>query len=337
MPRPSRAFDSVAVKHRLQLKEGGLSFASVGHPARATEGPRAAMDHLLLAPGEILMEGPYVRHHVDERELEALKDAILEGGEIKQAIGVRMEGSPLEPRYILVYGMRRWLASQRAGLDRIPVRNHGRISIGESLALQVAENEARVDPHPVDTAVSYQMLVQEGGMSQAAIARVAGRSAAHISYMRAVGEAILRLSKAERDALYLAPEATVPRFQRIAPLKTVEARVGALRALLQGTGGEAAAAAPRRDAASLKAGPSRATGSWTVRLSYSDPELRRDPELARRVERFLEEQLERVRAQTGSPGARAEARRPAPLPLLEPGAIGEPGDGGARKPVWEMG
>ena len=48
----------------------------------------------------------------------------------------------------------------------------GRFS--EALALQVAENEARVDPHPVDTAVSYQMLVQDGGMSQAEIARVDG-------------------------------------------------------------------------------------------------------------------------------------------------------------------
>ena len=74
-------------------------------------------------------------------------------------------------------------------MERIPVRNHGRISVAESLALQVTENEARVDPHPVDTAVSYQLLVEEAGMSQATIARVAGRSAAHISYMRAVGEA----------------------------------------------------------------------------------------------------------------------------------------------------
>lgn len=306
MSRPSRAFDPVAVKHRLQYREGASSFAAVPHPARATDGPRAAMDHLLLAPEDIVMEGPYVRHHVDEGELEALKLAILAGGEIKQAIGVRMEGSPLDPRYVLVYGMRRWLASKRAGLERIPVRNHGRIPVGESLALQVAENEARVDPHPVDTAVSYQMLVQEGGMSQAAIARVAGRSAAHISYMRAVGEAILRLAPEEREALYLSPDATVPRFQKIAPLKTVEARVGALRGLLQGdAAGAAPATAPR---AAFHAGVSKSTGAWSVKVTYRDEELRRDPELATRLERFLAEQLERVRAQIGS--VRGETQGP---------------------------
>ena len=245
------------------------------------------------------MEGPYVRQHVDEGELEALKQAILAGGEIKQAIGVRMEGTPLDPRYVLVYGMRRWLASKRAGLERIPVRNHGRISIGDSLALQVAENEARVDPHPVDTAVSYQLLVQEGGMSQAAIARVAGRSAAHISYMRAVGEAVLKLSPAERDALYEAPEATVPRFQKIAPLRTVEERVAALRSLIGGIT-PSAGAGRKPPATSFKAGPVKGTDRWSLRVSYSDEELRRDPELAARLEQFLAEQLDRVREQIES-------------------------------------
>ena len=256
------------------------------------------------------MEGPYVRQHVDEGELEALKQAILAGGEIKQAIGVRMEGTPLDPRYVLVYGMRRWLASKRAELERIPVRNHGRISIGDSLALQVAENEARVDPHPVDTAVSYQLLVQEGGMSQAAIARVAGRSAAHISYMRAVGEAVLKLSPAERDALYEAPEATVPRFQKIAPLRTVEERVAALRSLISGTG-PSGPSSRNGPATSFKAGPVKGTDRWSLRVSYSDEELRRDPELAARLEQFLAEQLARVREQIESaPGGEAKRRGP---------------------------
>ena len=301
-------FDPVAAKHRLQNSE---SVPGAGHHApRQVEGPRSSMDHLLLSPDEIVMEGPYVRQHVDDAELEALKQAILAGGEIKQAIGVRMEGPPLDPRYVLVYGMRRWLASKRAGLERIPVRNHGRISVGESLALQVAENEARVDPHPVDTAVSYQLLVQEAGMSQAAIARVAGRSAAHISYMRAVGEAVLQLSPEERDALYQAPEATVPRFQKIAPLRSVEERTAALRALIRGSESPASTA-PRRTVTSFRAGPVKGSDAWSLRVSYSEEELRRDPELAVRLEHFLAEQLERVRGQIESAlGAEAKRRGP---------------------------
>lgn len=256
--------------------------------------PAASSDHLLLAPEAIALDGTYVRRHIDEDELEQLRQAILAGGEIKQAIGVREEGDPASPRFVLVYGMRRWLASRAAGLPAIPVRNHGRLSVAESLALQVAENEARVDPHPVDTAVSYQLLVQEGGLSQAEIARVAGRSAAHVSYMRAVGEAVLLLSEEERAALYRAPEATVPTFQRIAPLRTAEERAEALRSLLRPAAGEA----PRpAGGAHFRAGPAKRGGAWSVRLSYRDEEVRRDPEVAAQVERFLEEQLERVRRQ----------------------------------------
>src|SRR5690606_3010202 len=151
-------------------------------------------------------------------------------------------------------------------LDRIPVRDHGAISVVDALALQVAENEARVDPHPVDTAVSYQLLVHEGGMSQAEIAWVAGRSAAHASYMRAVGEAILELTEEEREALYTAPEATVPRFQRIAPLKSVADRAEALRSLLYEAG--PASRKGLTGGTQIRSGMSKRTGAWSVRMSY---------------------------------------------------------------------
>jgi hypothetical protein len=134
-------------------------------------------------------------------------------------------------------------------------------------------------------------------MSQAEIARIAGRSAAHVSYMRAVGEAILRLAEEERAALYLAPEATVPRFQRIAPLKTVDERVAALRALLGGSEAAPGVRMAPRPAATFRAGPARGSDAWSVRVSYRDHDVARDPELAARLERFLEEQLERLRQQ----------------------------------------
>lgn len=256
--------------------------------------PRLATDHLLLDPERIVLDGIYVRRHVDEAELEQLREAILAGGEIRQAIGVREEGEPSAPRFVLVYGMRRWLASRAAGLREIPVRNHGRISVAESLALQVAENEARVDPHPVDTAVSYHLLVREGEMTQAEVARVAGRSGAHVSYMRAVGEAVLLLEEEERTALYHAAGATVPVFQRIAPLPSPEERAEALRTLLS-PGGRLPGSARVGGAAHFSARRAKRSGAWSVRLSYRDEEVRRDPELAARLERFLEEQLARVR------------------------------------------
>ncbi len=310
MARPPR-FDPALAKQRL-LQQRESHAPRVSHPAQSQEGPRTATDHLLLDPDDIVLEGPYVRRHVDQAELVSLRQAIVAGGEVKQAIGVRLEGTPLEPRYVLVYGMRRWLASRAAGLARIPVRNHGRMSVADSLALQVTENEARVDPHPVDTAVSYQLLVTEGGLSQAEIARVAGRSPAHVSYMRAVGEAILRLDDEEREALCEVPEATVPRFQRIAPLGTVEERVEALRALLRPSAEAEPARLPASAPSTFQAGVDRRSGTWQVRLSYHDRELERDPSLGPRLERFLEEQLERLRErlQRGNGPSDEAPRRP---------------------------
>src|SRR5690606_21405838 len=98
--------------------------------ARSPQGQAPiSADHRLLSPGDVVLSGPYVRQHVDAAELESLTESILAGGEIKQAIGVRTEGPPEQPRYVLVYGMRRWMASKAAGLERIPVRDHGPISI----------------------------------------------------------------------------------------------------------------------------------------------------------------------------------------------------------------
>ena len=141
-------------------------------------------------------------------------------------------------------------------------------------------------------------------MSQAEIARIAGRSAAHVSYMRAVGEAILTLTEEERGALYTTPEATVPRFQRIAPLKSVEERAEALRSLLDEAG--PASARSMGGAAQIRAGVSPKSGAWSVRMSYRDDDLRSDPELAGRLESFLEDQLRRVRRLRPQP----QRRRP---------------------------
>ncbi|MBA2670234.1 MAG: ParB/RepB/Spo0J family partition protein [Gemmatimonadetes bacterium] len=306
MARPPR-FDPALAKQRLRQQREAHS-APGAHPARAVDGPRTSTDHLVLDPAEIVLEGSYVRRHVDEEELDSLRKSIVAGGEVKQAIGVRQEGTPLEPRYILVYGMRRWLASKAAGLSRIPVRNHGRISVSESLSLQVTENEARVDPHPVDTAVSYQLLVTEGGLSQAEIARIAGRSPAHVSYMRAVGEAILELDEEERDALCRSRDATVPRFQKIAPLRSIEDRVAALRELFE----ETAASTPGQPRArpSFQAALDRRSGAWSVKLSYRDEDLVRDPEIASKLELFLEGQLARLREKIRPPAASDAPRRP---------------------------
>ncbi|MBA3969639.1 MAG: ParB N-terminal domain-containing protein, partial [Gemmatimonadetes bacterium] len=246
---------------------------------------------------DIVLSGPYIRMHVDEMELQELMANIEAVRGVKQAIGVRVEGPPIEPRHVLVYGMRRWQAAQRLQLKQIPVRNYGRIGLAEALALQVMENEARKNPHPVETAVSYELLVREG-KAQKEVAAIAGRSAAHVSYMRAAGEAILGLSDTERAELVRHEGAAVPLFQDIAPLPLAErtARLRALLALSPGRQGPPAAAQPAtsRPPLTVHAGPTRRRGGWTFTVRYHDDEVRKDAELREQLRTFLEEQLKRL-------------------------------------------
>ncbi len=55
------------------------------------------------------------RKHFDEEQLEELKESILAHGVLEPII-VR----PVEGRYEIVVGERRWRAAQLAGLDTIP-------------------------------------------------------------------------------------------------------------------------------------------------------------------------------------------------------------------------
>lgn len=303
--RPSLNRDELL--RRLQAPAPTGSAAAAPHPAQIDHGPEAAEDHIWLDPQDVVLRGSYVRQHIDPAELEALTSAVREGGEVKQAIGVRVEGDPLNPVYVLVYGMRRWLASKAAGATRILARNHGRIPVAEALTLQVVENEARAELHPVDTAVSYALLVRDAGLRQADIVRRTGKTASYVSYMRAVGDAVLELTDEEREGLYRSSEATVQTFQQLAPLRVGErvaqlrdiaGRVGDTSPKEQGAGGaiSSAAGSPRRRRTPFQGGPNRDGSGYSVRMSFHDDELREDPEgVLARAEAFARAQIAAVR------------------------------------------
>src|SRR5690606_32791329 len=129
--------------------------------------------------------------------------------------------------------------------SKIPVRDYGELSDDASIALQMIENEARADPHPVDTAYGYHLLAAQG-RRQVEVAKAHGKTPAYVSYMRAVGEAVAQLSAGERAGLYSAPDVTVRAFQEVARLPGVEARREALLRLAAGRPSEAGRAVGRR-------------------------------------------------------------------------------------------
>jgi ParB family chromosome partitioning protein len=107
----------------------------------------------------------------DEEALAELEHSIREFG-LLQPVVVRESGNG---RYQLVMGERRWRASQRAGLSRIPaiVRR-----TGDDILLRDAllENIHRVQLNPLEEAAAYEQLLVEFGVTHAELADRLGRS-----------------------------------------------------------------------------------------------------------------------------------------------------------------
>jgi ParB family chromosome partitioning protein len=131
------------------------------------------------------------RVHIDEHRLEELAQSIRSHGVI-QPILVR----PVDGRYEIVAGERRWRAAQRAGLLKVPVAIR---DVPDANLLQVAliENIQREDLNPIEEAQAYRRLVDDHQMSQESIGTAVGKDRATVAnYLR-----LLRLPVEVRNDL----------------------------------------------------------------------------------------------------------------------------------------
>lgn len=101
------------------------------------------------------------RRDFDESALEDLASSIRELG-IIQPITVR---ALPDDKFELISGERRWRASRRAGLKRIPA--YIREADNEAmLEMAIVENVQREDLNPIDIALGYERLIEECGLTQ---------------------------------------------------------------------------------------------------------------------------------------------------------------------------
>jgi ParB family chromosome partitioning protein len=141
--------------------------------------PEAETDQLRqIDIDRILPNSHQPRKAFDEDRLDELANSIHEHG-VVQPIVVR----PLDDGFFqLIAGERRWRASQRAGLLRIPavVRE-----TAEQLALEIAliENLQREDLNPMEEAQAYERLIVDFGLTQEEVARRVGKSRATVANM----------------------------------------------------------------------------------------------------------------------------------------------------------
>lgn len=146
-------------------------------PAAGTE-PRPAGSGPGVSEIEVaaIRPNPYQpRVQFDEDALVALAESIREVG-VLQPVLVR----PVDDGYELIAGERRWRASKRVGLQRIPALVR---ETDDSAALEQAliENIQREELNPLEEAAAYQQLIEDFGLTHEQVATRAGRGRASIT------------------------------------------------------------------------------------------------------------------------------------------------------------
>jgi ParB family chromosome partitioning protein len=115
------------------------------------------------------------RTTMDDTRIEELARSIRSNG-IIQPIVVRKSGESYE----IVAGERRWRASQRAGLLKVPVVVRD-IPDDKLLAAALIENLQREDLNPIEEAHAYRRLADEFHLTQEQIADAVGKDRSSIA------------------------------------------------------------------------------------------------------------------------------------------------------------
>ncbi len=129
--------------------------------------PSAASDLLV---DEISPNRLQPRSYFDDKKLEELVTSIEEHG-VLQPVVVQKAGSGYE----LIVGERRWRASKKLGLKKIPavIRE---VSDAQSLEIAIIENIHRHDLNPIEEAEAYARLANEFALTQEMVAKKVGKS-----------------------------------------------------------------------------------------------------------------------------------------------------------------
>ena len=120
------------------------------------------------------------RRNFDEEALVELATSISQLGVIQPITLKRRE----DGKYTIISGERRWRASQKAGLERLPA--YIREVDDEDLhAMALVENIQRENLNAIEIALGMQRLVEECGLTQEAMAEKVGKKRSTVSnYMR---------------------------------------------------------------------------------------------------------------------------------------------------------
>lgn len=115
------------------------------------------------------------RQNFDEDELESLADSIKQYGVIDPLL-VQDKGD----YYEIVGGERRWRASKKAGLKKVPVIVR-EFTDQEKVLISLIENTQRTDLNPIEEATTYKRLMEEFNLTQDEVADRVSKSRPAVS------------------------------------------------------------------------------------------------------------------------------------------------------------
>ena len=129
--------------------------------------PSAASDLLV---DEISPNRLQPRSYFDDKKLEELVNSIEEHGVLQPVVVQKADSG-----YELIVGERRWRASKKLGLKKIPavIRE---VSDAQSLEIAIIENIHRHDLNPIEEAEAYARLANEFALTQEMVAKKVGKS-----------------------------------------------------------------------------------------------------------------------------------------------------------------
>jgi len=139
--------------------------------------PKQATADVLRIPVDMIEPNPFQpRMNFDKEALEELSDSIRTLGLI-QPITVRKKD---EGRYQIISGERRFRACRLAGMDMIPAYIREANDQG-MLEMAIVENIQRENLDPIETAMSYQRLIDECNLTQEQMAFRVGKKRASVT------------------------------------------------------------------------------------------------------------------------------------------------------------
>jgi ParB family transcriptional regulator, chromosome partitioning protein len=157
------------------LPQPSSPVVSSSGPAAATSAPSREGGPLQIDI-DLIDPSPYQpRTRFAEAALEELAQSIRASG-IIQPLVVRKMGS----RYQLIAGERRWRASQRAQLLRVPAVLR-EVSDAQALELTLVENIQREDLNPIEQARAFDRLMEEFHLTQDEVATRTGKDRATVA------------------------------------------------------------------------------------------------------------------------------------------------------------